>query len=200
MKRNERGIARSDITHMIMCMLSGVRLMKSQKLSWADCACGKGAVGLFLHGVDEVGKLDRVLDEEHRDVVADDVPVALLGVELDGKAAHVARQVDGTLAAGDGREPHKGRGSLAGALEQIGAGVFRERLVVLEETMRAVAARVNHPLRNALVVEMENLLAEMEVFKNGRPARSDLQRVLVVGYRTALRGGQYRGIALCDLM
>ena len=41
MKRSERGIARSDITHMIICMLSGVRLMKSQKLSCADCACGK---------------------------------------------------------------------------------------------------------------------------------------------------------------
>jgi hypothetical protein len=47
---------------------------------------------------------------------------------------------------------------------------------------------------------MENLLAEMEVLKNSRSARSDLQRVLVVGYRTALRGGQYRRIALCDLV
>ena len=85
-------------------------------------------------------------------------------------------------------------------MEQIGTGVFREWLVVLEETMRAVAARVNHPLRNPFVVEMENLLAEMEVFKNSRPARSDLQRVLVVGYRSALRGGQHQGIALCDLV
>jgi len=45
MKRKERGIARSDITHITMCRLSGVRLMKSQKLSWADCACGKPRSG-----------------------------------------------------------------------------------------------------------------------------------------------------------
>ena len=45
MKRNERGMARSDITHMIMCMLSGVSEMKSQKLSCADCACGKALSG-----------------------------------------------------------------------------------------------------------------------------------------------------------
>ncbi len=32
------GIARSDICHMTMCMLSGVSEMKSQKLSCADCA------------------------------------------------------------------------------------------------------------------------------------------------------------------
>ena len=38
-------MARSDITHMIMCMLSGVRLMKSQKLSCADWACGKARSG-----------------------------------------------------------------------------------------------------------------------------------------------------------
>ncbi len=36
------------------------------------------AVGLHLHGVDQIGELDRVLDEEHRDVVADQIPVAFL--------------------------------------------------------------------------------------------------------------------------
>ena len=48
MKRNERGIARSDMTHMIMCMLSGVSEMKSQKLSCAVCACGKPRSGSCL--------------------------------------------------------------------------------------------------------------------------------------------------------
>ena len=38
-------MARSDITHITMCMLSGVRLMKSQKLSCADAACGKPRSG-----------------------------------------------------------------------------------------------------------------------------------------------------------
>ena len=85
----------------------------------------KGAVGLLLHRMDQVGKLDRVLDEEHRDVVADEVPVAFLGVELDREAAHVAGEVERALAAGDGREAHEGRRLLAGALEEVGAGVLR---------------------------------------------------------------------------
>src|SRR5256885_1142978 len=42
-----------------------------------------------LLGVDEVGELDRVLDEEHRGVVADEVVVALLGVELHRETARV---------------------------------------------------------------------------------------------------------------
>ena len=34
------GMARSDMTHMIMCMDSGIKEMKSQKVSCADAACG----------------------------------------------------------------------------------------------------------------------------------------------------------------
>ena len=53
----------------------------------------KATVRLVLDGVNQVGKLHRVLDEEHRDVVADDVPVATLGVKFHRKAAHVAHHV-----------------------------------------------------------------------------------------------------------
>ena len=89
---------------------------------------GKVAVRLRLGGMDQVGKLDRVLDEEDRDVVADDVPVAFLGIELDRKAAHVARQVGRALAARHGGKAHKGRHALALALEQVGAGHIGQRL------------------------------------------------------------------------
>jgi hypothetical protein len=44
--------------------------------------------------MNEVGELDGVLDEEDRDVVADEIPVALLSVELDGKAPYIPRRVD----------------------------------------------------------------------------------------------------------
>ena len=91
--------------------------MKSQKLSCADWACGKGAVRLLLHGMDHVGKLDRVLDKEDRDVVANDVPVALLRVELHGEAPDIPGEVEGTLAAGDSRESDESRRLFAGALE-----------------------------------------------------------------------------------
>ena len=41
MKRSERGMARSDIVHSTMCVASGIREMKSQKVSWALAACGQ---------------------------------------------------------------------------------------------------------------------------------------------------------------
>jgi hypothetical protein len=46
--RSERGMARSLMAHMIMCMLSGVSEMKSQKVSWAVAACGNSRSGSCL--------------------------------------------------------------------------------------------------------------------------------------------------------
>src|SRR5512141_3114248 len=67
------------------------------------CRLRKAAVGFHLDGMDEVGELDGILDEEDRNVVTDQVPVAFLGVKLDGKSAYVARGIDRARAAGDGR-------------------------------------------------------------------------------------------------
>src|SRR5690349_9200954 len=103
-------------------------------------------------------------------LLPDNVPVAFLGVELDGEAAHIARQVSRSLAAGDGGKAYERGRALSGTLKQVGAGVFRERLVGFEVSVRAVASRVHHPLRNPFVIKVENLLAKMEVFNECRAA------------------------------
>ena len=46
--RKLRGIARSDITHMIMCIDSGISEMKSQNVSCAEAACGISLCGSGL--------------------------------------------------------------------------------------------------------------------------------------------------------
>lgn len=46
-------------------------------------------VGLGFYRVDEVGKLDRVLNEEHRHVVAHQVEVAFVSEELHGETSYV---------------------------------------------------------------------------------------------------------------
>ena len=43
--RSDRGMARSLIAHMIMCIDSGISEMKSQKVSWAVAACGNARSG-----------------------------------------------------------------------------------------------------------------------------------------------------------
>src|SRR5262245_8971991 len=125
----------------------------------------EGAVRLWLHRVDHVGKLDGVLDEEYRDVVADEVPVALLGIELHGEPAHVPGEVERSLAPGHRGETDEGFCLLANTLEDVGAGDIGERFRQFEVPVGAIPSRVDDPFRDALMIEMEDLLAEVEVFE-----------------------------------
>src|SRR5450756_2228955 len=71
------------------------------------CRLRKAAVGFHFYGMNEVGEFDGILDEENRDVVDDQVPVAFLGVKFDGKSAYVTRGVYRTRAACYGRYASK---------------------------------------------------------------------------------------------
>ena len=50
------------------------------------------------------------------------------------------------------------------------------------------------------MVEVEDLLPEMEILDQRRPARTDFQRVLIVGNRSTLGCGQNSRFARCGLM
>ena len=147
----------------------------------------KAAIGRGLGGVDQVRKFDCVLDEEDRDIITDNVPIAFLGVELDGKTAHVARDVGRPLGPRDGGEAHKGLGLFADALENVGARDVGQALGQFEIAMRAIAAGVDDALGNPLMVEMKDFFAEVEILQQRRAARTLFQAVLVVSDRHALR-------------
>ena len=55
-----------------------------------------------LSSVDDIRELHGVLDKEHRDVVADDVPISLLGIEFDGETTNIAYCVCRSTAPKDG--------------------------------------------------------------------------------------------------
>ena len=155
-----------------------------------------GVVRLRLDGMDQIRELHRVLDEEHRNVVADQIPVTGIGVELDGESTNVSRGIDRAALAGHGREADEYRRHLSLFLERRRHREVGDRLGALEEPVRARAARVNDPLRDPFVVEVRDFLAQDEVFEQRGTTQSGLERVLVVGDRHALVGGQHlaRGI------
>ena len=146
--------------------------------------------------MNQVGKLDRVLDEEHRDVVPDQVPVALLRIELDREAAHVARRVDGACAPRNRREAGEDGRPFPLALEQVRLGELRNWSCALEVSMRGRTAGMDDAFRYALVIEVENLFAQHEIFEHRGPARAGLQRVLIIGDADSLVGGQVTDAAV----
>ena len=107
---------------MIMCILSGVKLDEIPEIIVCRLRLRKVAVGLLLDRMNQIRKLDRVLDKEDRDIVTDDVPVTLPRVELDGETADIPRKIRRALVAGDRRKSDERRGLFASALEQVRLG------------------------------------------------------------------------------
>lgn len=51
------------------------------------------SIRLGFSSMDQVWELHGILDEEDRDVVSNQIPVALLGIELDGKPSNIANGI-----------------------------------------------------------------------------------------------------------
>ena len=100
---------RSDMFHMVWCVGLGVQRDEVPEGVVGALGLRDLAVRVRLGGVDDVRELDRVLDEEHRHVVADEVEGALVGVELRREAAGVADGVGRPARAQHGGEPHEHR-------------------------------------------------------------------------------------------
>ena len=150
------------------CSASGSEVQKSQLLLRAAHVGARVA----LHRVVEVGELERVAQEEHRRVVAHQVPVALLGVELDREAADVALGVGRAALAGHGREAHEQVGLLADLREDLRLGVLRDVVGDGEGAERAGALGVHAALGDDLAVEVRELLEEPDVLQQHRAARA----------------------------
>ena len=130
---------------------------------------------LWLECMHEVWELDSVLNEVHRQVVADQVVVALRRVELDSKTAHITHRVGGTARTDGGRETHKDRRFNRRVLQKSRACELRQRLVEFEITVRPRAACVHHTLWNSLMVKVHELFAQDEVFHQARSVRPGLE-------------------------
>ncbi len=144
-----------------------------------------------LHGMVQVGELQRVAQEENRRVVAHQVPVALLGVELHGEAADIALGVSGAALAGHGGEAGEHLGLLAHGREDPGPGVAGDVMGDGEGAEGAGALGVHAPLRDHLAVEVGQLFQVPDVLKQHGPPRPGRHCVLVVNHGRTVARGQF---------
>ena len=147
------------------------------------------SIRLRFRRVDQVRELDGVLDEEHRNVVADQVVIALGRVEPGREAAGVPGQVGGPATAEHGGEPHE-NGSLRTRLKERRPTDALGGAVGLEDAVGSGAARVHDPLGDAFVIEVADLLAQVMVLQQRRPTPTHPQRVIAVPQPRAVGRGQ----------
>lgn len=97
------------------------------------------AAGVALLGVNEVGELGGVTDEENGSVVEDPIPVSLAGAQLDGEATGIARGIGTTRLATDSGETDGGAHLRTDVAQNGGGGDISERVRQLEVAMSTSA-------------------------------------------------------------
>ena len=137
----------------------------------------------------------RILNEEHRGVIAHQIENTLFGIKLGGKAADIPNRICRTGAALHGGEAHKHRGNFIRVGEEVRFGDVFQALVGLEVAVRSRAARVDNAFRYPLVVKMGDFFPQDKVFQQGWPARACAKGVLIVSNAHALIGGERKTFA-----
>ena len=138
----------------------------------------------------QVGELERVTQEKGRRVVAHHVPVALVRVEFDGKAADVAFRVRCAALAGHSGETDEDFGLLADLGKERGLGILSDVMRHRERPVSTGALGVHAPLRDDLTVEMGQFFLEPDILHQHGAARTGSQGMIVIGYRRTGTGGQ----------
>src|SRR6202008_4977810 len=93
-------------------------------------------------------------------------------IKLNGKAADITSEVRRAARTSDRGKTHEHRRLDCRVPEKVGPGVFGHRFINLKLAVSSRATCVHHALRNSLVIEVRNLLAQNEIFEQGRAAIS----------------------------
>jgi hypothetical protein len=148
---------------------------------------------VWLEGVDHVRELDRIADEERREVVAHQVPVTVGGVELGGETTRVAQGFRGVVTVDNGGEANEHRRGFTGR-EHLGLGQVAEVVRDGEDAVGAGTAGVYHALGDALAIEALQFLDQLHVLQQHRTIGAGGLRVLVVANRSTVVTGQVGGV------
>jgi len=137
-----------------------------------------------FNSMNEIGELDRFLDEKHGNIIPDQIPISFGCVKLGGEAANVSNGIlrqetsrvsmervvqyetySTTTRALDCAKPYKHRG-LTRRIGQDGCiCVFGSSIVVdFEIAVGTCPASVDNALWDALVIEMHDLLTRQVIF------------------------------------
>ena len=139
--------------------------------------------------VDEIREFVGIAHEKDRRVVADHVPVALPGVELEGESAHVALGVGGAQFARHRRETRDHRRLFADFRKEAGLRIAGDVVRDRQYAVCAPTLRMDGAFGDALPVLVGQFFDQLVILQQDRPARPGGHRVLIVGYRRACAGG-----------
>lgn len=122
-------------------------------------------LGIGFEGVDHVGELEAITDEEDGEVVSDEVKVTLSGVKFDGKSSGVPQGFRAATLVDDGGEADD-EGSLnSRGAKEVSTGEVRDVMCDFKKTLCTGSPRMHHSLRDPFPVEVCKLLHQMIILQ-----------------------------------
>jgi hypothetical protein len=157
---------------------------------------GQVGGGITLLCVDKERELGGVSKEEDGRVVGDDIPVALVRAELDGKPARISGTIVRARLATDSGESDTDGALLAG-LEDVGHAEVIERVGGLVESMGTTTLCVNDTLRDTLTIKVRDEVNQVVVLQEKRTVLSNTLDLVGVGHRRAIARRVESVLGLC---
>ena len=169
-------------------------LMKSLGQKCPEIPVVRSAVhvgaGVALHYMIQVREFERITQEKHGRIVAHQVPVALIRIELDGKTTNISFGIRRTALAGHGGETDEHFRFLADFCKKRGLRVHCDVVCYRERSVRTGPFGVHASFRNDFTVEMCQLLLKPDILHQHGTTRTGRQNMIVVGYGRTGAGRQ----------
>lgn len=105
----------------------------------------------------EVREFDSVLDKENGDVVANNIPIAFIRIELCCKSTDITNRIRASFASLHGGKPHEYRCVPRRVRQDSGIRQVLQAFLKFEVAKRACTACMHHSLRDTLMVKTMNL-------------------------------------------
>jgi len=147
--------------------------------------------GVTLDSVVEVREFEWIAQEEDRRVVADEVPVSLLGIELHRKAPNVPLSISGTALASNRGKTREEFGLRSNFGEYFSLGIAGYIVSYCECAVSTRTLSVHATFRNHFSVKVGEFLQKPDILQERWPALPGGHDVLVIGDGSACIGSQF---------
>src|SRR5262245_60959 len=144
----------------------------------------KTSAGVALDRVVEVSKTERIAEKKDWRIVSNDIPIAVLGVELERSPADITLRIGCPALPSDGRKAREQRRLFSNLRKNRRFGVLGDVVSRRERSIRPPALGMHPALRNDLAIKVCELLDEPDVLEESRATTTGCQDVGVVRYRS----------------
>src|ERR1700680_646495 len=125
----------------------------------------KTGAGVALDGVVQVREAWRITKEKDWSIVSNDVPISVLGVELQSKPADIALRIGCPALSSDGRKAREHRRLLSNLRKNRCLGVVCDVVSRGESSVRPPAFGMHPALRNDLAIKVSKLLDQPDILE-----------------------------------